>query len=94
MAPAELEAALITHPGIADIGVIGVPDDEAGEIPLAFVVPAPGAVMPTLEMLQAHIEGELSHYKQVRAIRVVDEIPKAASGKILRRVLREMVAAD
>ncbi len=94
VAPAEVEAALITHPGIADVGVIGIPDDEAGEIPLAFVVPAPGAEAPTLEMLHAHLEGELSHYKQVRAIRVVDAIPKAASGKILRRVLREMVASE
>ena len=93
VAPAELEAALITHPAIADVGVIGIPDEEAGEIPLAFVVAAPGADTPTLEMLQAHFKDALSHYKQVRAIRVVKEIPKAASGKILRRVLREQIAA-
>ncbi|UYV38591.1 AMP-binding protein [Rhodobacteraceae bacterium D3-12] len=92
VAPAELEAALVTHPGIADVGVIGIPDADAGEIPMAFVVAAPGADEPTLEMLQAHLDGELSHYKQIRAIRVVDAIPKAASGKILRRILREDAA--
>lgn len=89
--PAEVEAALITHPKVADVGVIGVPDDEAGELPMAFVVAAGEA--PTLEELQAHLEGTLSHYKQVRRLEIVDEIPKAASGKILRRVLRERVKA-
>ncbi|WP_137702911.1 AMP-binding protein [Marimonas lutisalis] len=91
VAPAEVEAALITHPKVADVGVIGVPDAEAGEIPMAFVVPAGEA--PTLSELQAHLEGELSHYKQVRRIEIVEAIPKAASGKILRRVLRQQVAA-
>ena len=93
VAPAEVEAALITHPAVADVGVIGVPDDEAGEIPMAFVVAAAGGDAPTLEQLQAHLDGELSHYKQVRRIEIVDAIPKAASGKILRRVLRDRVAA-
>ena len=93
VAPAEVEAALITHPAVADVGVIGVPDDEAGEIPMAFVVAAAGGEAPTLEQLQAHLDGELSHYKQVRRIEIVDAIPKAASGKILRRVLRDRVAA-
>ncbi|MDQ2090147.1 AMP-binding protein [Marimonas arenosa] len=93
VAPAELEAALITHPKVADVGVIGVPDDEAGEIPLAFVVPASAAEPPTLGELQDHLDGELSHYKQVRDLRLVPEIPKAASGKILRRVLRQQVAS-
>jgi 4-coumarate--CoA ligase len=92
VAPAELEAALITHPKVADIGVIGKPDPEAGELPLAFVVPAPGQEPPTLEELQAHLDGELSHYKQVRLLEIVDAIPKATSGKILRRVLRDRIA--
>ncbi|KPP85310.1 MAG: long-chain acyl-CoA synthetase [Rhodobacteraceae bacterium HLUCCO07] len=91
VAPAELEAALITHPDVADVGVIGVPDPEAGELPVAFIVPA-GKQTPTLETLQSHLEGMLSHYKQVRRIEITDAIPKAASGKILRRVLRERVA--
>ncbi|WP_322865235.1 AMP-binding protein [Aquicoccus sp. G2-2] len=93
VAPAELEAALITHPKVADVGVIGVTDAEAGEIPMAFVVAAPGSPAPTLDELQAHLEGALSSYKQVRALEIIEEIPKATSGKILRRVLRARVAA-
>ncbi|MEY8829816.1 AMP-binding protein [Sedimentitalea sp. XS_ASV28] len=89
VAPAELEAELLTHPDIADVAVIGAPDDEAGEVPMAFVVPA-GDV--TLETVQSFLEGRLSHYKQVRRMEIVDEIPKSASGKILRRVLRDRLA--
>ena len=92
VAPAELEAEILTHPEIADVAVIGVPDADAGELPMAFVVPASGAD-PTLEDLQGYLEGRLSHYKQVRRMERVDEIPKSASGKILRRVLRDRVGA-
>ncbi|MFC6686323.1 AMP-binding protein [Jhaorihella thermophila] len=93
VAPAELEAELLTSPMIADVAVIGIPDDEAGEIPMAFIVPA-GDAQVTLEDVQAYLDGRLSHYKQVRRIEVVDEIPKSASGKILRRVLRDRMAAE
>ncbi|WP_137702909.1 AMP-binding protein [Marimonas lutisalis] len=93
VAPAELEAELVTHPGIADAAVIGVPDDDAGELPMAFVVAAPGAETPTLESVQDYLESRLAHYKQVRLLEVVDEIPKSASGKILRRFLRDKVGA-
>ncbi len=86
--PAELEALLVTHPAVADVAVIGVPDDEAGEIPKAFVALKPGAEA-TAEELQAFVAGEVAHYKQVRIVEFVDEIPKSASGKILRRVLRD-----
>ncbi|MDK3019043.1 AMP-binding protein [Pseudodonghicola flavimaris] len=90
VAPAEVEAEILTHHEIADVAVIGVPDEDAGEIPMAFVVPAPGAE-PTLETLQGYLEGRLSHYKQIRRMRIVSEIPKSAAGKILRRLLREEV---
>lgn len=93
VAPAELEAELLTHPAIADAAVIGVADDAAGELPMAFIVAAPGQTAPTLEDLQAHFETRLAHYKQVRRLEVVSEIPKSASGKILRRVLRDQMAA-
>ncbi len=86
--PAEIEAVLITHPSIVDVAVIGVTDVEAGEIPKAFVVCAPGATV-TLEEVQALVGEHLVSYKQVRQLEVIDAVPKSASGKILRRELRE-----
>ena len=85
VAPAEVEALLLTHPAITDCAVIGVPDPEAGEVPMAFVV---SANPPTLEQVQAHLAPQVARYKQVMHLRVLDAIPKSASGKILRRVLR------
>ena len=87
VAPAELEALLITHPKIADVAVIGIPDDEAGEIPKAFVTEAPTASI-TLEEVQALVGDNLVSYKQIRELEVIDVIPKSASGKILRKDLR------
>jgi len=86
--PAELEALLIAHPKVADVAVIGVPDDEAGELPKAFIVAAPGAEV-TAEELQAYVAEHMASYKQVRIVEFVDAIPKSASGKILRRLLRD-----
>ena len=87
VAPAELEALLITHPKIADVAVIGVPDDEAGELPKAFVTTVPGQTV-TLEEVQALVSEHLVNYKQVRELEILDAIPKSASGKILRKDLR------
>jgi len=87
VAPAELEAVLLAHPEVADAAVIGVPDEEAGEIPVAFLVAA-GDRRLTLEDLDAWFEGQLAHYKRIRRVEYLDAIPKSASGKILRRLLR------
>jgi len=85
--PAELEALVVTHPAVADVAVIGIPDEEAGEIPKAFVVATEGQT-PTLESIQELVAEHLVSYKQVRALEIVESIPKSASGKILRRELR------
>ncbi len=86
--PAELEALLITHPGVADVAVIGVPDEEAGELPKAFIVKREGTDVSEAD-LQEFVKSKVASYKQIRQVAFVDEIPKSASGKILRRVLRD-----
>ncbi len=86
--PAELEALLLTHPDVADAAVIGAPDDEAGEVPSAFVVLKPGATSSE-DDITAFVAAQVAHYKQVRRLTFVDAIPKSPSGKILRRILRD-----
>ncbi len=88
VAPAELEALLLTHPQIADVAVIGLPDDEAGEIPAAYVVLKQGHDATAAE-IQGFVAKQVANYKQVRKLTFVEAIPKSASGKILRRVLRD-----
>lgn len=90
VAPAEVEALLQTHPGVMDAAVVGVPDDEAGEMPMAFVVARPGA---DLSDVPAFLRASLASYKVPKRIEVVVAIPKSASGKILRRVLKAQVMA-
>ena len=92
VAPAELEALLVGHPQIADAAVIGVPDEDAGEVPKGFIV-ASGDLTP--DEVTAWVAERVSPYKRLRAVEIVDEIPKSASGKILRRLLvdRERAAA-
>lgn len=93
VAPAEVEAALCSHPAIADAAVIGKPDAAAGEVPVAFVVKAPGAEIDAAG-LAAHVESCLAHYKHPVEYRFVEAVPKSASGKILRRELRDRLKAD
>ncbi len=88
VAPAELEAELLGHDGILDAAVLGRADEEAGEVPVGFVVRAEGAELDA-DGVRSYLADRLSPYKQLREIRFVEEIPKSASGKILRRVLRE-----
>ena len=90
VAPAELEALLLSHPAIADVAVIPSPDEEAGEVPKAFVVLKEEA---TAESIMAWVAERVSPQKKVRRIEFVDEVPKSLSGKILRRVLVEQERA-
>jgi acyl-CoA synthetase (AMP-forming)/AMP-acid ligase II len=88
VAPAELEALIVTHPGVADVAVIGVPDEEAGELPKAFVVPAPGEDLDP-DRLIAWVGEQVAPQKRIRLVETIGEIPKSPSGKILRRQLRD-----
>ncbi|HEV7683213.1 MAG TPA: 4-coumarate--CoA ligase family protein [Pyrinomonadaceae bacterium] len=82
--PAELEALLLTHPAVADAAVIPCQDDEAGEIPKAFVVLKDEA---TAEELMEFVAERVAPHKKIRLLEFIDKIPKSPSGKILRRVL-------
>ncbi len=86
--PAELEAILIAHPAVADCAVIGVPDEEAGELPKGFVVIADGSEVSDEELL-GHVAEQVSPQKKLRLLERIEAIPKSASGKILRRELRD-----
>jgi acyl-CoA synthetase (AMP-forming)/AMP-acid ligase II len=86
--PAELEAVLLRHPDVTDAAVLGVPDEEAGEIPVGYVALRVGATADA-EQVRQFVASQVATYKQIRRLEVIDEIPKSASGKILRRVLRE-----
>jgi acyl-CoA synthetase (AMP-forming)/AMP-acid ligase II len=86
--PAELEALLLTHPGIADAAVVGVIDAGSGEeIPKAFVVGQPGAA-PSEQQIIDFVAGKVAPYKRIRQVEFIDTIPKSSTGKILRKVLR------
>ncbi|MGW1542884.1 4-coumarate--CoA ligase family protein [Streptomyces sp. NPDC002309] len=89
VAPAELEALLLTHPGIADAAVIGVYDDDGNEIPRAYVVRQPTAPDLTENEVMLHVAERVAPYKRVRQVSFIVGVPRAASGKILRRQLRE-----
>ena len=91
--PAEVEAIMYRHPAIAEVGVIGVPDPYRGEEPVAFVVLKPGAKEKIGEQeLVEWCRAEMAVYKAPRRIRFLDALPKTASGKILKRVLRDKAA--
>ncbi|HZP85253.1 MAG TPA: AMP-binding protein [Burkholderiales bacterium] len=86
IAPAELEAALLSHPAVADAAVIPAADKESGEVPKAFVV----LKRPVeLDTILEHVAAQVAPYKKIRHIEVLDAIPKSPSGKILRRLLVE-----
>jgi acyl-CoA synthetase (AMP-forming)/AMP-acid ligase II len=88
VAPAELEAVLVGHPAVTDAAVIPMHDDEAGEVPKAFVVLA--APVGADELI-AYVGARVAPYKRIRQVEVIDAIPKSSSGKILRR---ELVARE
>ncbi|MEO7970045.1 MAG: 4-coumarate--CoA ligase family protein [bacterium] len=82
--PAELEAVLLTHPCVLDAAVIPLPDEEAGEVPKAFVV-LKGET--SSQAIMDFVAGHVAPHKRIRALEFIDKIPKSPSGKILRRML-------
>jgi acyl-coenzyme A synthetase/AMP-(fatty) acid ligase len=91
IAPAELEALLLSHPAITDAAVVPVADDEAGEVPKGYVVTR-ATVTP--DEIMAYVAERVAPYKKLRYVELIDQIPKSPSGKILRRLLvqRDRVA--
>jgi len=94
VAPAEVEAVLLEHPAVKECGVVGCPDSDAGEVPVAFVALRDGFVDSgkLADELCGFVAERLTHYKQPRQVHFVSAIPKTASGKILRRELRQKLS--
>lgn len=90
IAPAELEALLLTHPGIADSAVIGTLDADGQEVPKAFVVRQPGADGDALDAagVMDFVAAKVAPFKKIRRVEFIEAVPKSASGKILRRILK------
>jgi len=94
VAPAELEAHILTHPSVADTAVIPVHDDATGERPKAFVVKSSSVGLEdhdrmVMKDIKKHVEEHKARHKWLDSVEFVDEIPKSPSGKILRRLLRD-----
>ncbi|MFD8207861.1 long-chain fatty acid--CoA ligase [Streptomyces sp. NPDC059695] len=91
--PAEVEDALLGHPGVAEAAVIGVPDARWGEVGRAVVVLRAGAVVTGAELI-AHLEGRLARYKIPRSVVLAPELPRNAAGKLLKAPIRARYGAD
>jgi acyl-CoA synthetase (AMP-forming)/AMP-acid ligase II len=87
-----VEEALLTHPGIAECAVVGLPHPRWGEAGVAAVVPKPGAA-PTEADLLAHLQGSLARYKQPLRIVLWDSLPKSGYGKVPKLLVKQRLAA-
>jgi acyl-CoA synthetase (AMP-forming)/AMP-acid ligase II len=91
--PAEIENGMYRHPGIAQVAVIGIPDERMGEVGMAFVVPHPGATLDPAELI-AWCREQMAHFKAPRRIEIVSALPTNASGKVLKYELRHRTHAS
>ncbi|WP_028660463.1 long-chain-fatty-acid--CoA ligase [Nocardioides insulae] len=88
---AEVENAIFAHPDIADVAVVGRPDEKWGEAPVAVLVAKPGATAPSIEELRQFLNDKLARFKHPHEVLVIDELPRNASGKVIKPPLREQV---
>ncbi|KAL0003259.1 hypothetical protein SO802_017040 [Lithocarpus litseifolius] len=91
--PAELEHLLQSHPEIVDAAVIPYPDEEAGQVPIAFVVRRPQSSLGEAEIID-FVAKQVSPYKKIRRVTFVNSLPKSATGKLLRKDLRKIVSVN
>ncbi|HEX4222332.1 MAG TPA: long-chain fatty acid--CoA ligase, partial [Pseudonocardiaceae bacterium] len=85
--PAEIERVIGEHPSVADVAVIGVPDEKWGEVGKAIVTPVPGATVDAAELI-ALAKANLASFKVPKSVEVIAEMPRNATGKILKKDLR------
>ena len=91
--PAEVEAVISELPDIAEIAVIGVPDDRWGEVGRAFVVPVPNCTVDDADVIR-HCQERLAKFKVPKSIVITDALPRTASGKLQKHILMERIEAD
>jgi long-chain acyl-CoA synthetase len=91
--PSDLEALLRRHPAVADVAVVGMPSEQWGETPVAFVVRQPGTMVAEPELLAWHNERS-GKTQRLSTLHFVDELPRSAIGKVLKRELREQLTAQ
>jgi acyl-CoA synthetase (AMP-forming)/AMP-acid ligase II len=85
--PAEIENLMLRHPRIAQVAVIGIPDERLGEVPMAFVVLEPGSELEPAEIIE-WARGEMANFKVPRSVEFLDELPVNATGKVVKDELR------
>ncbi|CAI8601539.1 unnamed protein product [Vicia faba] len=93
VAPAELEAIILSHPQISDVAVVPMQDEAAGEVPVAYVVRSNSDIDTTEDELKKFVAKQVVFYKRINRVFFIDAIPKSPSGKILRKDLRARLAA-
>ncbi len=94
VAPGEVEATLSSHPAVAEVAVVGIPDPHWGEVVCAVVVPRAGGAVVSLDDLRAHCDGRLAPYKQPRRLELADALPRTpATGQVQRTLLVERILA-
>ena len=91
--PSDLEAVLREHPAVLEVAVVGVPSEQWGETPVAFVVTQPGASANAEELMQ-FVNSQVGKTQRVTALRFLDELPRSAIGKVQKLVLREIFATN